>query len=76
MGDCLRNLWAAYKNASASELDVLHPLATLVQQLLRHSGFVGGAQQDAAECLMHLLQATDGGNMQGRVSREMSPVMV
>ena len=40
---------------------------TLVQQVLRQAHFPGGTQQDAAECLMHLLQSVDQGNMQRRV---------
>ena len=59
MGDCLRNLWTSYQNLSVSRLDLQLPLTAFVQQLLRHSGFAGGVQQDAAECLMHLLQAVD-----------------
>ena len=67
MGDCLRNLWTRYQNLSVSRLDLQLPLTAFVQQLLRHSGFAGGVQQDAAECLMHLLQAVDEGRMQRRV---------
>jgi hypothetical protein len=67
MGDCLQNLWTTYKLESASQLDLQPPLLAMVQQILRHTGFAGGIQQDAAECLMHLLQSVDGGRMQQRV---------
>ena len=67
VGDCLKNLWTTYKAESASQLDLQPPLLALVRQILRHTGFAGGIQQDAAECLMHLLQSVDGGRMQQRV---------
>ncbi len=67
MGDCLKNLWATYRNVSSNQLDLQLPLTVLVRQILRQAGFAGGAQQDAAECLMHLLQAVDVGRMQKRV---------
>ena len=67
MGDCLKNLWATYRNVSSNRLDLQLPLTMLVRQILRQAGFAGGAQQDAAECLMHLLQAVDVGRMQERV---------
>ena len=67
MGDSLRNLWAKYREAAATHEEVCVPLLALVQQILRQTGFPGGVQQDAAVCLMHLLQAVDGGRMQQRV---------
>ena len=67
MGDRLKDFWNSYKNISANRIDRQLPFTALVQQFLRHAGFTGGVQQDAAECLMHLLQAVDGGRMQRRV---------
>ena len=67
MGDCLHNLWVKYRDASSTHGDALTPLSALVQQIRKQAGFSGGAQQDAAECLMHVLQAVDGGRMQQRV---------
>jgi len=67
MGDCLKNLWAVYKNSSATPHDVHLPLTALVQQILTYANFPGGRQQDAAECLMNLLKAVDEGRMQRRV---------
>ena len=39
----------------------------MAQQILEHSQFPGGVQQDAAECLMHILQSADGGNLRRRL---------
>ena len=67
MGDHLRSLWSTYQSPSTSEPELIVPLSGVVGQILRHSGFPGGVQQDAAECLMHILLAVDGGRMQQRV---------
>ena len=53
--------------ADATEVGLRLRLALYVEQLLRQSGFAGGVQQDAAECLMHLFFGIDQGQMQSRV---------
>ena len=35
--------------------------------LEQYAGFPGGSKQDAAECLMYILQGVDAGEMQRRV---------
>ena len=50
-----------------TEAGVKLQLASYVAQMLRQAGFAGGAQQDAAECLMHLFSGIDQGQMQSRV---------
>ena len=67
LGDALRNLFAVYKVAGISEVEVRPHLAAWVEKLLAHTSFVGGAQEDAAKCLMHILMAVDQGHMQRRV---------
>ena len=62
-------MWGTYKQESATKTSVLTCLAALVNQFLGYTGLAGGRQQDAAECLMHLLQAIDGGRMQQRVCK-------
>jgi hypothetical protein len=69
LGDRLKELWALYKQQTATTTVVLTALASLVEQFLNFTGFAGGRQQDAAECLMYFLQAVDGGRMQGRVCK-------
>ena len=68
LGDALRSLLAVYKVPGISQIDVLPHLAAWVEKLLSHTSFVGGAQEDAAECLMHILMAVDQGHMQQRVA--------
>ena len=67
MGDNVRALLTAYLDAEATDASVRVRLASYVEQVLRQTGFTGGVQQDAAECLMHLLLSIDQGRMQGRV---------
>ena len=52
---------------TSTQLDIVPPLAAWVAQVMEHASFTGGAQQDAAECLMHILLGVDGGEMQRRV---------
>ena len=66
-GDRLRDLWTVYQQEAITEMDIMAPLAAWVEQLLLQSGFAGGSQQDAAECLMHILHSVDHGEMQRRV---------
>ena len=51
-------------------------LAALVNQFLGYTGLAGGRQQDAAECLMHFLEAVDGGRMQQRVCKSYAAATV
>ena len=67
LGDHLKSLWDVYKHKNAILRDMHVPLAAWVNQVLCHAGFAPGSQQDAAECLMHLLLGIDGGDMQKRV---------
>ena len=67
LGDRLRALLNVYKSESATQSDLLVPLAAWVEQVLQQARFQGGIQQDAAECLMHILATVDGGAMQRRV---------
>ena len=67
MGKRLRRLPAVLTDGNSSRGDAMAPLTALVDQILRHTHFAGGTQQDAAECLMHILLATDNGRMQRRV---------
>ena len=63
----MRDVLAVYAHGNSARGDVVTPLAALVDQILRQTHFAGGTQQDAAECLMHILLATDHGGMQQRV---------
>ena len=67
MGDRLRDLLAVPTAGNSSWGDAMASLTALVDQMLRHTGFSGVTQQDAAECLMHIAMATDSGRMQHRV---------
>ena len=67
MGDQLKGLFCEYEREDAKVIDVVAPLTAWVDQVLRQTGFAAGSQQDAAECLMHLLLSTAQGNMQWRV---------
>jgi len=67
LGDALKALLTAYEMPECTELAVLPHLADWLARFLAHSAFTGGAQEDAAECLMHILMAVDGGDMQRRV---------
>jgi hypothetical protein len=67
MGDRLKDLFNVYKLPTAALHDILPPLAAWVAQVMEHARFAGGTQQDAAECLMHILLSMDGGEMQRRV---------
>jgi hypothetical protein len=67
LGDRLKELWALYRQQNATRRSLHTKLAALVEQVLSHTGFLEGRQQDAAECLMYLLGAVDGGRMQERV---------
>ena len=68
LGDCLKNLWCCYRRMDATHADVLLRLGELVSQILHQSDFLGGTQQDAAECLVDVLKYVDEGRMQQRVS--------
>jgi len=76
LGDRLKELWAIYKQQDATAIGVLTSLASLVNVFLNYTGFAAGRQQDAAECLMHLLGAVDGGGMQERVCRSYAAATV
>ena len=67
MGDRLQALLNIYKNENSTQLDVVPRVAEWVEQVLNQANFTGGSQQDAAECLMHILMSVDGGSMQRRV---------
>ena len=67
LGDRLKDLFDVYKLPGASVQDITAPLAAWVAQVMEHANFTGGTQQDAAECLMHILLGVDGGEMQRRV---------
>ena len=67
LGDRLKSLWDVYRHKNAIVADMHVPLATWVNQVLLHAGYAPGSQQDAAECLMHLILAIDGSEMQKRV---------
>ena len=67
MGDCLRCLLRTYCDPTSTAIDTMAPLVRTVRQVLAHSGFPGGSQLDAAECLMHLLQSIDQGRCHLRV---------
>ena len=66
-GDKLKALFDVYKDGAATTSQVSPRLLDFVAQVLRQAGFAGGTQQDAAECLMHLLLSIDRGEMQQRV---------
>ena len=53
----VRAVFASYVASDASAADVIAP-TLVVDELRRHVGFNLGRQQDAAECLGHLLQYT------------------
>ena len=67
LGDCLAALLNEYKRGDATAADIRLPLTAWIGQVLSHASFAAGSQQDAAECLMHLLLGIDGGEMQKRV---------
>ena len=66
-GDRLKALLNEYKREQATQIDVTALLAAWVDRVLSQAGFAAGTQQDAAECLMHILLSVDQGNMQRRV---------
>ena len=53
----VRDVFAEYIAADDSTVDVIAPI-DVVHELQRHVGFRLGRQQDAGECLRHLLQYT------------------
>ena len=65
--DRLLALWTVYRDVDATEHGVSPPLVEWVNYLQQYAGFPGGSQQDAAECLMYILQGVDAGEMQRRV---------
>ena len=67
IGDKLKALFEVYKDGTATRSQVRPRLLAFIAQVLRQTGFAGGIQQDAAECLMHLLLSIDLGEMQKRV---------
>ena len=67
MGDRLQALLNIYKNGQSTCLDVMPRVTEWVEQVLNQANFTEGSQQDAAECLMHILISVDGGSMQRRV---------
>ena len=67
MGDRLRSLLCVLRQEEASAAQLLPPLTDLVQYILNYAGWYGGAQQDAGELLMHVLNSVDGGTMASRV---------
>ena len=67
LGDRLKDLLGVYRLPTATLNDIMAPLAAWVAQVIEHAGYAGGVQQDAAECLMHILLGVDGGEMQRRV---------
>ena len=67
MGDRLRALLQVLRQESSCLAHILPALTDVVQYTLNHTGWAGGTQQDAAELLMHVLQAVDGGAMATRV---------
>ena len=70
MGDRLRALFRARSDPSSSCSDVLARLIDFVMAVLEQSpGFPPGELQDAAECLLHILQHTHLGNLQYLVLR-------
>ena len=76
MGDCLRDLLRVYCDAGSTAVDTLAPLVCVARRILAHSGFAGGTQQDAAECLMHLLLSIDQGRCQRRVCGALAALSV
>ena len=48
-------------------IPVTASLASWVDRVLIQTGFASSSQQDAAECLMHILLSVDRGDMQKRV---------
>ena len=58
---CVREVFAEYVATDASTVDVIAPI-DVVHELQRHVGFILGRQQDAGECLRHLLQYTGLGH--------------
>ena len=67
MGDRLRALQQAYVSPDATTLDIVAPLAAFVSHALRHSGWSGGSQQDAAEFLTQIFGSVDHGQMAASV---------
>eukprot|EP00974_Lingulodinium_polyedra_P100115 9697979-Lingulodinium_polyedra.AAC.1 len=62
MGDRSQDLFRARSKEGAARNDVLLPLVAFVSQVLEQPpGFAPGAQQDAAECLMRILEHVDRG---------------
>ena len=57
----VRAVFAEYIASDESTVDVIAPIA-VVNELRRHVGFTLSRQQDAAECLRHLLQYTGLGH--------------
>ena len=54
-------------SSSISELDALPHHAVWVERFLTHTSFAGVAQENASECLMHILMAVGQGDMQCHV---------
>ena len=68
MGDRMRELFRARSATASAATDILPPLVALVRQLLlQPPGFRPGRQQDAAECLMRILECADHGGVRRRV---------
>ena len=68
MGDRLRDLFCARSSSDSAAADIRPPLVALVQQILQQPpGFQRGRQQDAAECLMRVLEHADRGGVRRRV---------
>ena len=63
----MKALLEVVKASDATHFDVMPRLAAWVEQVLAQANFAGGSQQDAAECLMHILMSVDRGEMQRRV---------
>ena len=59
MGDCLRDLLRVYCDAGSTAVDTLAPLVRVVRLILARCGYAGGSPQNAADCLVHLLQSID-----------------
>jgi hypothetical protein len=66
-GDRLKALLNENKREQATQIDVTALLAAWVDRVLSQAGFAAGTQQEAAECLMHILLSVGQGNMQRRV---------
>ncbi|CAK0887182.1 unnamed protein product [Prorocentrum cordatum] len=68
MGDRLRDLFCARSSPASTAGDIRPPLVALVRQILQQPpGFESGRQQDAAECLMRVLEHADLGGVRRRV---------